>query len=79
MKSDQAADADLSFRWFEYDDGLTLAADVGASETARVDVVDETLIVVTDGEQYEQSIPGDAEAFINNGVLTVDLATEDSL
>jgi hypothetical protein len=79
MKSNQAADGDLSFRRFEYDDGVTLAADVGASEAARVDVVDETLIVVTDEEQYEQSLPGDAEAVINNGVLTIDLPTEDSL
>jgi len=38
-------------------------------------VVDGTVIVVADGHQHEQEIPaGDARAFINHGVLTIELS-----
>lgn len=62
-------------RRFEYEDATVLAADVGAAE-ATVDVVDDTVIVVADGDQYEHELPADedARAFINNGVLTVELS-----
>jgi hypothetical protein len=65
---------------YEYDDGtVVFAADVGPGRTATVDVVGDTVIVVAGDEQYEFSLPGDdsapvdAEAFMRNGVLTVEV------
>jgi hypothetical protein len=59
----------------EYDDGTAVfAADVGPGRDVNVDIVGETVIVVVDGEQYEFETPGeDAQAFIKNGVLTVEV------
>jgi hypothetical protein len=59
----------------EYDDGsVVLAVDVGPGRDASVDVVGETVIVVIDDEHYEFEAPGDgAQAFIKNGVLTVEV------
>ncbi|WP_136715435.1 DUF7127 family protein [Halorientalis salina] len=65
----------------EYDDGsMVLAADVGADREATVDVVGDTVIVVTDDDQYEFELSGDetetegdAQAFMKNGVLTVEV------
>lgn len=59
----------------EYEDGtVVLAADIGAGSEATVDVVDGTVIVVADDDQYEFEAPaGDARAFIRNGVLTVEV------
>ncbi|QSW99348.1 DUF7127 family protein [Haloterrigena alkaliphila] len=64
-------------RRYEYDDAAVLAVDFGTehAETA-VDVVDETVIVVVDGEQYELELPDgadDAHTFMKNGVLTVEM------
>jgi len=63
-------------RQVEYDDGtVSLVADVGVGREASVDVVGETAIVVADGEQYEFEVPtgGGAQAFIHNGVLTIEV------
>jgi hypothetical protein len=61
----------------EYDDGTELlVADVGVGREASVDVVGETAIVVTGGDQYEFQLPGtaeDAQAFMKNGVLTIEV------
>lgn len=60
----------------EYDDGsVVLAADVGPGRDASVDVVGGTVIVVIGDQQYEFEAPagGDAQAFIKNGVLTVEV------
>jgi len=65
----------------EYDDGsMVFAADVGVGRDANVDVVGETVIVVTDEDQYEFELPVSAEeteesaqAFMKNGVLTVEV------
>lgn len=75
MNTDQQLFDGTSLRRFEYDDTVVLAADVGIGEDTTVDVVDGTIILVAGGEQYEQALPetGDARAFINNGVLTVEL------
>jgi hypothetical protein len=78
MNTDQQLFDGTSLRRFEYDDAVVLAADVGIAEDTTVDVVDDTMILVSGDEQYEQELPaGDARAFINNGVLTVELQ-EDS-
>jgi len=76
MSSEQQLFDETPLRRFEYDDSVVLAADVGPSRDASVDVVDGTVIVVAEGEQYEQEIPAgeDARAFINHGVLTVEMS-----
>ncbi|WP_135302995.1 DUF7127 family protein [Haloarcula amylovorans] len=80
MNSEQQLFDETPLRRFEYDDSLVLAADVGVADDASVDVVDGTVIVVRDGEQYEQELPNttDARAFINNGVLTIEVSDEES-
>jgi HSP20 family molecular chaperone IbpA len=64
----------------EYEDGsVVFAADVGVGREASIDVVGDTVIIVTDDEQYEFELPAsdesddDAQAFMKNGVLTVEV------
>jgi hypothetical protein len=61
----------------EYGDGYELVADFGPAADISVDVVDGTVIVVTDGETHDIDVGGSAQAFIKNGVLTITV-TEDS-
>ncbi|AWB27497.1 DUF7127 family protein [Halococcoides cellulosivorans] len=69
----QQAIADAPVRRFEYDDRTVIAADLGVTE-ATVDVVGDTVIVVTDEDQYELEVPtGDTTALMQNGVLTVEV------
>ena len=79
MTADQQLFDDAPLRRFEYDDGVVLAADVGPAETASVDIVDDTVSLVAGDEQYERTLPrsSDARAFINNGVLTIELTEAD--
>lgn len=63
----------IDVRRFEYDDGIELAADFGPASRPSVDVVGDTIIVLADGEQYDITAEGDAQAFINNGVLTIEV------
>jgi len=77
MSSDQRErGVDRFVRRYDYDDGTTIAADLGAEKTeVTVEVLDDAVIVV-DGneEQYEFDLPdGDAEAFMKNGILTIDV------
>ncbi|SFS50215.1 DUF7127 family protein [Halostagnicola kamekurae] len=71
LTSDQFA------RKYEYDDGSVIAVDLGtAVPEPSVDLVDGTVIVVADDEQYEFDLPveqTDAHTFIKNGVLTIEL------
>ena len=80
MNTEQQLFDELSVSRFEYDDSVVLAADVGVSDDTSVDVVDDTVILVADDEQYEQPLPddSDARAFINNGVLTIELSDEEA-
>jgi len=74
MELQRFARGDEQFvREYEYDDGTVVAADLGADGT--VDVTGDTVIVVLeDGRQFELELPaGDATAFMNNGVLTVEV------
>lgn len=60
----------------EYEDGsVVFVADVGIGREASVDVVGNTAIVVVDDEQYEFEVDDgeDAQAFIKNGVLSVEV------
>jgi len=69
----QFAAGDIDVRRYEYDDSVVLAADFGYTESASVDVVDDTVIVV-DGEQFDVEIEANAQAFIRNGVLTIEVS-----
>lgn len=60
-------------RRFEYEDRTQYVVDLGAGADVSVDVVDGTAIVVVDEEQYDVSVPGDAQAFMTNGVLTIEV------
>ncbi|PSQ20203.1 hypothetical protein BRD04_09055 [Halobacteriales archaeon QS_9_67_17] len=58
-----------------YEDGNTVVfvADFGANDVA-VDVVNDTVIVVTDDDQHEFEVPaGETTAWANNGVVTVEV------
>ncbi|MFB6084301.1 MAG: hypothetical protein ABEJ94_08665 [Halorientalis sp.] len=69
-----AADGPVGRR--EYEDGSVLfVADLGVGREASVDVVGDTAIVVAGDEQYEFDVEDgeDAQAFIKNGVLTVEV------
>ncbi|MFP8958652.1 Hsp20/alpha crystallin family protein [Natrialbaceae archaeon A-CW3] len=76
-----ARDGDRLVRQYQYDDESVLAVDFGdIGDDATVDVVDGTVIVVLSDDQFEFDLPAqarDAQAFIKNGVLTVEL--EESL
>ena len=60
-------------RRFEYDDRTEFVVDFGVRGDATVDTVGDTAIVVVDGEQYDIDIEEGAQAFMNNGVLTVEV------
>ncbi|WP_135852889.1 DUF7127 family protein [Halorussus salinus] len=69
---------DVFARRYEYEESELLAADLGVAGDASVDVLDDTAIVVFEGEegpeQVEFQLPdGEAEAFITNGVLTIEV------
>ncbi|WP_138797565.1 Hsp20/alpha crystallin family protein [Halostella sp. PRR32] len=83
MNITQLAESDgRVVREYEYTDNLVIAADLGPSVAdANVDVVAGTAIVVTgdgdDESQIEIELPdGDAEVFMKNGVLTIELEEE---
>jgi hypothetical protein len=63
-------------RRYQYDDATVFAADLGPGDDADVDVVDGTVVIVVgDDRQYEFDAPaGDAQAFIKNGVVTVEVS-----
>jgi hypothetical protein len=73
MVETQRFDDDVQLRRYEYDDRAVLAADFGPGREASLDVLDETVIVVVDGEQYDLEVDGDPRAFIRNGVLTIEV------
>ncbi len=68
-----ARDDDRFVREYDYDDGSVTAVDFGTDGV--VDVTGGTAIVVLeDGRQFELELPSDdATAFINNGVLTIEV------
>ncbi|WP_137285173.1 DUF7127 family protein [Halorussus salinisoli] len=70
---------DVFARRYVYDDDAeVLVADLGVGNDASVDVLDDAAIVVFEDEdearQIELQLPdGGAEAFITNGVLTIEV------
>jgi hypothetical protein len=71
----QLAANDIEWRRDEYEDSVEFVSDLGPQGQTAVDVVDNTVIVVAGGEQYEfdAELGADARAFINNGVLTIEV------
>lgn len=66
-------------RQYEYEDSTTYAFDLGAGASAAVDVIGETIVLVVDGDQQEFDLPvdeTDPQAFIHNGVLTIEVETD---
>lgn len=78
MKQNQFIDKEeRAVRTVERPNGMSIVADLGAATEGVVDVVGNTAIVVTDGEEFEIELVGEPErAFIKNGVLTIDLEDE---
>ncbi|MDZ7702152.1 MAG: hypothetical protein U5J98_08880 [Halobacteriales archaeon] len=74
MQLEQLVEEGIARR-YDYDDRTVFAADFGAGVAPAVDVVDDTVIVVTDdGRQRELELPaGEARAFNRNGVVTVEV------
>lgn len=64
----------MTVRKYEYDDETMIVVDLGNnSGRSSVDIVDDTAIVVVDGEQLEFEIPAEAsEVTVSNGVLTIE-------
>ena len=60
-------------RRFEYEDRTQYVVDLGAGADVSVDVVDGTAIVVAGEDQYDFDIPGNAQVFMSNGVLTIEV------
>lgn len=59
---------------YEYEDSIIFVMDVGVGTEASVDVVDGTAMIVVAGKQYEFDVPaGDAQAFMKNGVVGVEV------
>ena len=74
MRLAQLAEDGMARR-YDYPDRTVFAADFGAAGAPTVDVVDDTVIVVTgDGRQRELELPpGEVRAFNRNGVVTVEV------
>jgi hypothetical protein len=74
-KALRAADRQgVTVRKYEYDDDTVIAVDFGVSpDELSVDIVDDTAIVVADGQQIEFEVPSDAQdVTINDGILTIE-------
>jgi len=77
MNATDALREGTTLRRYEYEDAVVYAGDLGQIGDATVDVVDDTAIVVAGDEQYDLDLPsGDAEAFIHNGILTIEVTKE---
>lgn len=64
----------MTVRKYEYENETIIVVDLGNnSGRSSVDIVDNTAIVVVDGEQLEFEIPAEASAVtVSNGVLTIE-------
>lgn len=60
----------------EYGDHHELIADFGPNADITVDVVGDTVIVVAEEETYDLEVDDSAQAFIKNGVLTIEVTEE---
>lgn len=64
---------DVTISYTEYDDETVIAVDFGPKTGGlSVDIVDETAIVVVDGQQFEFDVPTQAnKVTTNDGILTI--------
>jgi hypothetical protein len=69
-------DHDVAVRRYEAAGGDAIAVDFGPGRAPTVDVLGDTAIVVFgDDEQVELDLPGEnAQAFITNGILTIEVS-----
>ncbi|QHS16298.1 DUF7127 family protein [Halopenitus persicus] len=80
MNLTQITDGEPVLRRYEYPNRWVIAADLGVDdELVSVDTVGETAIVVVDRDdvdaETEIELPGPAaDATVNNGVLTIEVA-----
>ncbi len=59
---------------YEYDDVTVFVMDTGAGTDATVDIADGTAMFVVGGKQYDFDLPaGDAQAFMKNGIVGVEV------
>jgi len=78
QKQTRSAGDGALLRRFEYEDGWTVAADMGVdTENASVDTVGDTAIVVIEGDgepvESEFELPGSADSVaVENGVITIE-------
>lgn len=70
---DPSVEEELPVRRVESEKTVELVVDFGQGVDPSVDVVGETVVVIAGGEQYEIESGGDAQAFISNGVLTIEV------
>ncbi len=62
-----------SARVIDTDDGQTVVLDLGADVNGSVEVLGETVLVVTDGDQHDIDLGVPIErAYLNNGILTIE-------
>lgn len=69
----QIEDQGIEVSRITYDDQTEIVADFGPCSRAAVDVVDGTAIVIVDDEQYDFTVDADAQAFMHNGILTIEV------
>lgn len=64
----------ITVRKHDYEDETVIAVDFGDDpDELTVDVVDNTAIVVVDGQQLEFDVPAEAsEVTVNDGILTIE-------
>jgi hypothetical protein len=67
------AEKDIAVSQYEYDGAVELVADFGIQHDEHVEIVGDTAIIMVDGTQYEIALDGDAQAFMNNGVVTIEV------
>ena len=69
----QLSAEEIEWRELDHGDRTELVADFEPNGRCSVDVVDDTVIVVAGGEQYEFDAPGGTNAVMHNGVLTLEV------
>lgn len=75
---DFTAEDDRFVRQYAYDDARVVAVDLGDEFAGgSVDIIGDTVIVVGHGDnQYELDVPGVSQAFIRNGILTIEVEVD---
>ncbi|MFB6312255.1 MAG: hypothetical protein ABEH64_13860 [Salinirussus sp.] len=71
--SEQLGRRDVEVARREVDGRTEIAADFGPATNASVDVLEDTVIVVAGDEQYELEVGPGAQAFMQNGILTIEV------